>query len=126
MKRIVDRCPRCGGAEPAVAKVAATITHWASDFPFPGLVVCRLTAANGTVHIFCDKPAVFDAHDQLRPDAQYPIDVKLDCQVVRSMPTSVEVKLLHGIADTIVVLPHQALIWECAACESLSPPPVLQ
>ena len=52
-----------------------------SDEPFPGWVEIRLTDAEGSTHAFFDKPPVFESGNELRPDADYPFDIDLDCQI---------------------------------------------
>ncbi|WP_157529772.1 hypothetical protein [Nocardia sp. NRRL S-836] len=53
-----------------------------SDDPQPGWVEVQLTDATGTVWSLFDKPPIFDADGQLTPDATYPVDVELDCEIV--------------------------------------------
>lgn len=123
----LTRCPQCGRFDVSEPSILCRATRWVSDRPFPGLVECALVDAEGESHVVVDKTAVFDAFDRLRSDAHYPIDVLLDCQVVRSTAESVEVRLSHGVADAAgrdtFVLSHEALIW-CSACKRAAVPMV--
>ncbi|WP_030472912.1 hypothetical protein [Lentzea aerocolonigenes] len=53
-----------------------------SDEPQPGWVEVHLVDADGAVWSLFDKPPIFDADDRLTPDAAYPVDVELDCEIV--------------------------------------------
>jgi hypothetical protein len=71
--------------------------RWISDDPQPGIVECRLLDADGVEHVLVDKAAIFDADDRLRSDAEYPIDLKLECSVVRTGEADLVVELAHSI-----------------------------
>lgn len=78
-------------------EVLVRAVRWVSDDPFPGIVECRLVDADGVEHVFLEKSAVLDAEERLRPDAAYPIDLKLGCRVVQEGDAEVEVELAHHI-----------------------------
>lgn len=71
--------------------------RWVADEPQPGLVECRLVDADGVEHVLIDKTAIFDSDARLRPDASYPIELKLACRVVRDGDTDVVVELAHHV-----------------------------
>lgn len=70
--------------------------RWVDD-AFPGFVEVVLTEAAGKAHRLTEKPPVI-GDDRLTPDADYPLPVRLPCDVVQE-PTdgTVEVLLRHGI-----------------------------
>ncbi|GAB2990127.1 hypothetical protein [Saccharothrix stipae] len=53
-----------------------------SDEPFPGWVEVQLTDVHGVVWSLFDKPPIFDGADLLTPDAAYPTDVRVSCEVI--------------------------------------------
>jgi hypothetical protein len=63
-----------------VSQVRARAVRWVSD-DFPGWVEVHLGLANGTVAKLIDKWPVFTAGDCLRPDASYPVDLTLACEI---------------------------------------------
>jgi hypothetical protein len=78
-------------------EVRVHAVRWVSDDPQPGIVECRLVDADGVTHVLVDKSAIFDADDRLRSDAKYPIDLKLECRVVREDDAVLLVELAHDI-----------------------------
>lgn len=77
--------PRCGLAHELwhtelASQVRARAVRWVSD-DFPGRVEVHLDLTNGTVAKLIDKWPIFTADDCLRPDASYPIDLALACEV---------------------------------------------
>jgi hypothetical protein len=71
--------------------------RWVADDPQPGIDECRLLDANGVEHVLIDKSAIFDDADRLRPDASYPIELKLTCRVVREGDADLVVELAHHV-----------------------------
>lgn len=70
-----------------MTSVTAQAVRWVSDEPIPGWVEVQLTDVHGVVWSLFDKPPVFDGADLLTPDAVYPIDVQVSCEVVgREVP----------------------------------------
>jgi hypothetical protein len=78
-------------------RVHVRAVRWVADDPQPGIVECRLVDSDSVEHVLIDKSAVFDADDRLRPDASYPIDLRLDCHVIREGDTDLVVELAHHI-----------------------------
>ena len=65
-----------------MTRVRCQAVRWVSDEPQPGWVEVQLIDADGAVWSLFDKPPVFDADDRLTPDAAYPLEVELDCEIV--------------------------------------------
>jgi len=55
--------------------------RWVADKPIPGWVEVHLELADGSVAELFDKPPIFEDGNLLRRDAQYPIDLWLECAV---------------------------------------------
>lgn len=70
--------------------------RWVSD-DLPGFVECHLVDVDGVEHVLIDKAPVFDDGERLRPDAAYPIDLKLACRVLRESDADVVVELAHHV-----------------------------
>jgi hypothetical protein len=68
----------------APVKVRCQAVRWAGDEPWPGIVEFRLTDVYGTEWIFIDKAPVIDGTGQLTPDAAYPIEVGIACEIRNS------------------------------------------
>ncbi|HEY3557315.1 MAG TPA: hypothetical protein VGL05_07625 [Kribbella sp.] len=60
----------------------AHAVRWVSDEPMPGWVEVEFEDADGVRHVVSDKPPVFGGHEQLGPDAEYPIEVLVACEIV--------------------------------------------
>jgi len=74
--------------------------RWVSDDLFPGWVEVRLTDAGGTAYAFFGKPPIFEAGNRLRKDAQYPLNVQLDCQIESDDGGEVvDIALVHATTD---------------------------
>lgn len=58
----------------------ATAVRWVGEVP-PGLVEVELTDHHGTTHTFVDKCAYFGGHENLVPEAAYPVPVDIRCDV---------------------------------------------
>jgi len=80
-----------------VPEIWVRALRWVSDDPQPGIVECRLVDADGVEHVIREKSAVLDAEDRLRPDAAYPMELRLGCRVVREDAAEVEIELDHDI-----------------------------
>jgi hypothetical protein len=65
-----------------MTRVRCQAVRWVSDEPQPGWVEIHLVDADGAVWSLFDKPPVFGADDRLTPDATYPVEVELDCEIV--------------------------------------------
>jgi hypothetical protein len=64
-----------------VTTVRCKAVRWISYEPQPGWVEVQLTDADGAVHSCFDKPPIFEAGNQIRPDAEYPFDIDVDCWI---------------------------------------------
>lgn len=74
--------------------------RWVSSDPIPGLVECRLLDADGTEHVLIDKCAIFDDADRLGPTAAYPIELVIECSVVRDSGAAVTIELAYDVEAT--------------------------
>ncbi|WP_367132381.1 hypothetical protein [Saccharothrix sp. HUAS TT1] len=76
-----------------MTSVAGRAVRWVSDEPFPGCVEVQLTDVHGVVWSLFDKPPIFDGADPLTPDAAYPVDVQVSCEVIgrEGLPDGAEV-----------------------------------
>jgi hypothetical protein len=55
--------------------------RWVADEPIPGWVEVHLALADGSIAMLFDKPPIFEDGNFLHRDAQYPIDLWLECAV---------------------------------------------
>ena len=78
-------------------EVYVRAVRWVADEPQPGLVECRLVDAEGVEHVLVDKTAIFDDADRLRPDAPYPIELRVGCRVVRENDKDLVIELAHHL-----------------------------
>jgi len=78
-------------------EVTIRVVRWVSDDPFPGIVEGRLVDAEGVEHVIIEKSAICDDADRLRPDASYPIELKLGCRVINEDDTDLEIELGHHV-----------------------------
>lgn len=79
-----------------MATVQALAARWLDD-AFPGHVEVVLTDAAGRRHRLSDKPPVF-GDERLAPDADYPMHVRVECDVLgQEVAGVVSVALRHGI-----------------------------
>jgi hypothetical protein len=79
--------------------VRATAVRWVANTPIPGWVEVHLGLADGSIATLFDKPPIFDDGNLLLRDAQYPIDLWLECAVDGSFdagPRAVRVVLKHA------------------------------
>jgi hypothetical protein len=82
--------------------VHATAVLRVADEPVPGWVEVHLELADGSMATLFDKPPIFEDGDLLLPDAEYPIDLWLECGVDGSFdagPRAVRVVLRNGASD---------------------------
>jgi hypothetical protein len=73
--------------------------RWVADTPIPGWVEVHLDLADGSTATLFDKPPIFEDGNLLHRDAQYPIDLWLECAVDGSFdagPRAVRVILRHA------------------------------
>jgi predicted HD phosphohydrolase len=77
-------------------QVRVRAVRWVSD-DNPGFVECRLVDADGREHALIDKAPVLDVGDVLRPDTTYPINISIDCRVVREDGDSVVIELAYHV-----------------------------
>jgi len=80
-----------------VPEICLRAVRWVADDPQPGIVECRLVDTDGVEHVFIDKSAIFDGEVRLRSDANYPIELKLDCRVIEEGAADVVVELAHNL-----------------------------
>jgi hypothetical protein len=76
--------------------------RWVANEPIPGWVEVHLELADGSIATLFDKPPIFEDGDLLLPDAQYPIDLWLECAVDGSFdagPCAVRVVLQNSASD---------------------------
>lgn len=78
-------------------EVSIRAVRWVSDEPQPGIVECRLVDADGVEHVIIEKSVICDDADRLRPDATYPIELKLGCRVVSEDDTDLVIELAHHV-----------------------------
>ncbi|MEJ8652620.1 hypothetical protein WKI65_32240 [Streptomyces sp. MS1.AVA.3] len=62
--------------------------RWVDDEPQPGLVEVRFTDAHQQQWAFIDKWPVFTDGDDLAPDAHYPVEVAILCDILTSNATA--------------------------------------
>lgn len=63
--------------------VRATARRWVSDEPQPGIVDVEINDADGHTWQFRDKSAIFDVDGILTPQADYPVVIRIPCEVLR-------------------------------------------
>ncbi|MCR8577523.1 hypothetical protein [Streptomyces sp. Isolate_219] len=62
--------------------------RWVDDEPQPGLVEVRFTDAHQQQWAFIDKWPVFTDGDDLAPDAHYPVEVVILCDILTADDTA--------------------------------------
>ncbi|MFJ6934767.1 hypothetical protein [Streptomyces sp. NPDC101132] len=62
--------------------------RWIGDEPFPGLIEVRITDVHNRQWSVIDKAAVFDDAGNLTPSSNYPVRVKVLCEILDGAPGS--------------------------------------
>lgn len=83
--------------------MAGRVVRWVDDEPLPGWVEVQVVDVHGVVWSLFDKPPVFGGGDLVRPDSAFPVDVRVDCEVVGRSGDVVRISTLRpwgtGTAD---------------------------
>lgn len=71
-----------------MAFLSCEAVRWVDDEPQPGLVEVRFTDAHQQQWAFIDKWPVFTDGDDLAPDAHYPVEVVILCDILNADDTT--------------------------------------
>lgn len=83
------------GIVPDRCELRATATRWVADEPQPGIVEVQFTDYSGHLVTIHEKSAVVCA-DLLLPTTRYPVEIRLQCEIVAVGTPSWAVRLLHA------------------------------
>lgn len=82
------------GIVPDRCELRATATRWVADEPQPGIVEVQFTDHSGHLVTIHEKSAVISG-DLLLPTTPYPVEIRLQCEIVAVSTPAWAVRLLH-------------------------------